>query len=58
MESATKRLNVYEFYEDFSQAVEDAQNKTDWPNQFATSEYIAVNNMSETGTTETFLNQY
>lgn len=56
MESATKRLNVYDFYVDFSRAVEDAQNKTDWPNQSATSEYIAVNNMSETGTTETLIN--
>lgn len=49
-------LNTSLFYEDFRQAVEEAQKKTDWPNPAAKSPYISVLNDSETGSTTTILN--
>lgn len=55
LESMPIRLNTNQFYEDFSQAVEDAQTSSLIVNSIATLPYISVNEFSETGSTITFL---
>ena len=48
-------INTDEFYIDFEKAVEEAQEKANWPNSTATHGYVTIVNQSETGATETFL---
>lgn len=49
-------LNVYEFFNDFEIAVNEAQIITEWANSIATTNYVSINETSETGSTITMLN--
>lgn len=55
-DSVPIRINPNRFFEDFEKAVEEAQEKKDWPNSAATDEYVTVTTNAETGTTVTIIN--
>jgi hypothetical protein len=48
-------INTNEFYNDFVEAINEAQRKNDWANPFAMQNYVTLLNRTDTGMTANYL---